>query len=45
MINVINFINVIIMVHIFNIIVIVDFFAEDAVLNVNVLNFSAYSTR
>ena len=45
MIDVISFINVIIMVYIFDMIVIIDFFVENTVLNVNVLNFSAYSAR
>ena len=33
------------MVYVFNMIVIIDFFIENAVLNVNVLNFSLYSAR
>ena len=40
-----NFINVIIMIRVFNVIIIIDFFIENAVLNVNVLNFFAYLTR
>ena len=45
MINIVNFINVIIMIRVFDMIIIIDFFVEDVVLNVNVLNFSAYSAR
>ena len=45
MIDVMSFINVIIMIYIFDMIVIIDFFVENVVLNVNVLNFSTYSAR
>ena len=45
MIDVVNFINVIIMILVFNAIIIIDFFAENNVLNVNALNFFSYSTR
>ena len=45
MIDVINFMNAIMMIRVFDIIVIIDFFIEDVVLNVNVLNFSSYSIR
>ena len=44
MIDIINFINVIIMIRVFNVIVIIDFFAENVVL-INDLNFFSYSTR
>ena len=43
-IDMINFINVV-MIRVFDIIVIIDFFIENVVLNINVLNFSSYSTR
>ena len=33
------------MIRVFDMIIIIDFFVEDVVLNVNVLNFSAYSAR
>ena len=33
------------MIRVFNMIIIIDFFIENIVLNVNVLNFFAYSTR
>ena len=42
--NVVNFINVVMMIRVFDIIIIIDFFAENAVL-INDLNFSSYSTR
>ena len=42
--NVVNFIDVIIMIYVFNIIVIIDFFIENVVL-INDLNFSSYSAR
>ena len=45
MIDVVNFINGVIMIRIFDMIIIIGFFVENAVLNVNVLNFFAYSTR
>ena len=45
MIDVINFINAIMMIYVFDIIIIIDFFVEDDVLNVNALNFFSYSTR
>ena len=41
-INVIVFINVV-MIRVFDVIVIIDFFAENVVLNVNVLDFFSYS--
>ena len=44
MIDVVSFTDVIIMIRVFNVIVIVDFFAENVVL-INDLNFSSYSTR
>ena len=44
-IDIMNFISVIMMIRVFDVIVIIDFFAEDAVLNVNVLDFFAYSAR
>ena len=44
-IDVMSFINVIIIIRVFNTIIIIDFFIENTVLNINVLNFSAYSTR
>ena len=40
----IDFINVVI-IRILNMIVIINFFVENVVLNVNVLNFFSYSTR
>ena len=43
-IDIVSFINVIIMIRVFDIIVIMNFFIEDAVL-INALNFSSYSTR
>ena len=33
------------MIRVFDIIIIIDFFAENAVLNINNLNFSSYSAR
>ena len=43
-IDVINFINVV-MIRVFDMIVIINFFIENAVLNVDILNFFSYSTR
>ena len=43
-IDMINSINAI-MIRVFNMINIIDFFIENIVLNVNVLNFSSYSAR
>ena len=40
-----GFISVIIMIRVFDVIVIIDFFVENAVLNVNVLNFFTYLAR
>ena len=42
--NVVNFINVVMMIRVFDMIVIIDFFVENAVL-INDLNFSSYSAR
>ena len=42
--NVVNFIDVIMMIRVFDVIIIIDFFVENAVL-INDLNFSSYSTR
>ena len=42
--DVVSFINVVIMIRVFDVIVIIDFFAEDVVL-INDLNFSSYSAR
>ena len=44
MIDIVSFINVIMMIRVFDVIVIIDFFAENVVL-INDLNFSSYSTR
>ena len=44
MIDVMGFINVIMMVRVFDMIVIIDFFVENVVL-INDLNFSSYSAR
>ena len=44
MINIMNFKDVIIVIRVF-VIVAVDFFIENVVLNVNVLDFSSYLTR
>ena len=44
MIDIINFINVVVMIRVFDIIVIIDFFAENVVL-INDLNFFLYLTR
>ena len=41
-IDVVNFIDAVMMIRVFDMIVIIDFFIEDAALNVNVFNFSAY---
>ena len=43
-IDIVSFINVVMMIRVFDIIVIIDFFAENAVL-INDLNFSSYSAR
>ena len=43
-IDIIDFINVI-MIRFFNVIIIIDFFVENVVLNINFLNFFSYSTR
>ena len=43
-IDIVSFINVVIMIRVLDVIVIIDFFAENAVL-INDLNFSSYSTR
>ena len=43
-IDMISFINAI-MIRVFNIIIIINFFVENVVLNINVLNFSSYSIR
>ena len=45
MIDIVNFIIIIMIIRIFDVIVIIDFFVENTVLNVNVLNFSSYLTR
>ena len=42
--NVVNFTDVIMMIRVFDMIIIIDFFAENAVL-INDLNFSSYSAR
>ena len=39
-----DFINVVVMIRVFDMIIIIDFFAENAVL-INDLNFFSYSTR
>ena len=44
MIDIVSFINVVVMIRVLDVIVIVDFFAENAVL-INDLNFSSYLTR
>ena len=43
-IDMINFINVI-MIRVFDVIIIINFFVENIVLNVNILNFSSYSAH
>ena len=43
-IDIVGFTNVIVMIRVLDMIVIIDFFAENAVL-INDLNFSSYSTR
>ena len=43
-INIVNFTDVVVVVRVLDMIVIIDFFAEDAVL-INDLNFSSYSAR
>ena len=42
--DVVGFIDVVMMIRVFDVIIIIDFFAENAVL-INDLNFSSYSTR
>ena len=44
MIDIVSFINVVMMIRVFDVIVIIDFFAENVVL-INDLNFFSYSTR
>ena len=44
MIDIVSFINVVMMIRVFDVIVIIDFFVENVVL-INDLNFSSYSTR
>ena len=44
MFDVVSFINVVMMIRVFDVIIIVDFFVEHVVL-INDLNFSSYSTR
>ena len=43
-IDIVGFTNVVVMIRVFDMIVIIDFFAENAVL-INDLNFSSYSAR
>ena len=43
-IDIINFINVI-MIRVFDMIDVIDFFVEDIILNMNILDFSLYSAR